>query len=302
LQQKEEARARMAQEKAAFQAERKAQIAAYKAERDAYIQRIRDQWPTLRKVKGASLPASPDSLQAEVFLLPAPGPDENPDIAIVDSLQKLGVTAEAAQDIARALIDSVGVDAFAGGEKLGVLQTPGQKQALVVSMEGAQASASAVHAQNTFTGVVQKAPPQKAKPARTRYQPPLATLFVTSKFGQRVDPLNPRKRQGHQGVDLRAAEGTPIHAAEGGKDTYACATASCKSKDGGIGIWVKHPDGFEARYYHLSQVQPRVGETVKRGQVIGLTGNSGTRTTGPHLHFELRNLQGEAVNPIGFIQ
>lgn len=101
---------------------------------------------------------------------------------------------------------------------------------------------------------------------------------VTSAFGMRVHPILGR-RMPHDGVDLGAPEGTPIHAAADGWVRYAKA-------DGVNGLYVKldHGYGLETAYCHASRVLVREGQWVREGEVIARVGASG-RATGPHLHY-----------------
>ena len=92
---------------------------------------------------------------------------------------------------------------------------------------------------------------------------------------------------GHRGLDIPVAPGTPVLAAADGLVTYAGWSDS-----GGNGVSLAH-DGCRTIYFHSSALLARVGERVSRGQVIALTGTTGN-STGPHLHFEVRDL---AHNP-----
>jgi flagellar protein FlgJ len=117
---------------------------------------------------------------------------------------------------------------------------------------------------------------------------PLETT-TTSGYGWRKDPLG-QGRRFHAGVDLRAAYGTEVPAAAAGEVTFA-------GDQGGYGttVVVRHEDGFETRYAHLSSMQVQTGDRVEAGQSVGRVGNSG-RSTGPHLHFEVRR-NGQQVDP-----
>ena len=99
---------------------------------------------------------------------------------------------------------------------------------------------------------------------------------------------------GHQAIDLGAPTGTPIYAADAG---YVAATGWM----GGYGnyVIVNHGNGFETLYAHLSEIRAIAGQGVDRGHVIGLVGSTG-RSTGPHLHFEIRQ-GGVKRNPLGFL-
>ncbi len=99
---------------------------------------------------------------------------------------------------------------------------------------------------------------------------------------------------GHQAIDVGAPTGTPIYASDTG---YVAATGWM----GGYGNYlvINHGNGFETLYAHLSQIRVIAGQGVQRGQVIGLVGSTG-RSTGPHLHFEIRQ-GGVKRNPFGFL-
>lgn len=100
---------------------------------------------------------------------------------------------------------------------------------------------------------------------------------------------------GHRGVDLSAKVGTPIYAADGG------VVQAVYKKNYGYGyhIIISHGNGYSTLYAHLSKIKVSVGDKVAKGQVIALSGNTG-RTTGPHLHFEIR-INGVQVNPTPYI-
>lgn len=109
---------------------------------------------------------------------------------------------------------------------------------------------------------------------------------VTSRFGYR-----PRFRRNHKGVDLKVYTGDPIYAAFDGKVRIV------KNEPGGYGLYVviRHYNGLETIYAHLSKQMVVPNQEVKAGETIGLGGNTG-RSTGSHLHFETR-LLGYAIDP-----
>ena len=117
---------------------------------------------------------------------------------------------------------------------------------------------------------------------------------VTSEFGNRIDPIT-GKRKGHTGMDLAVPTGTPIRAALGGTVTVS------KYNAGGYGYYVciDHGNGLVTLYGHCSQLLARVGQTVQAGDIIALSGSTG-RSTGPHLHFEVR-VNGERTNPRAYL-
>jgi murein DD-endopeptidase MepM/ murein hydrolase activator NlpD len=123
------------------------------------------------------------------------------------------------------------------------------------------------------------------------FVPPLkGRLMVSSAFGARVHPIR-RVRHMHTGVDLKAQYGTPVYAIFSGVVTRA-------SRYEGYGhcIDIRHPSNFNSRYGHLSKYAVKCGMQVKKGQLIGYTGSSGT-STGPHLHLELAR-NNSLLNPL----
>lgn len=116
---------------------------------------------------------------------------------------------------------------------------------------------------------------------------------LTSGFGNRRHPIFGGTRF-HSGIDLAAASGTPIVAADGGEVLQA-------SYSGGYGysILIYHGGGFATFYAHMSGFAVGQGQMVKRGQVIGYVGTTGW-TTGPHLHFEVR-VNGAPQNPLSYL-
>ncbi len=103
----------------------------------------------------------------------------------------------------------------------------------------------------------------------------------------------------HSGVDLAAAVGTPIYAADDGIVTHAGCGASC-SRSYGLYVDIDHGNGLMTRYGHSSKLLVSVGDQVRRGQLIALMGSTG-RSTGSHLHFEVRK-NGRYVNPMPYIK
>lgn len=117
---------------------------------------------------------------------------------------------------------------------------------------------------------------------------------VTSEFGHRSDPFT-GKPKGHSGMDLAVPTGTPIRAALPGTVTVSTYN------QGGYGyyIMIDHGNGLSTLYGHCSQLLVTVGRTVEAGDVIALSGSTG-RSTGPHLHFEVR-VNGERTNPRSYL-
>ena len=117
---------------------------------------------------------------------------------------------------------------------------------------------------------------------------------VTSEFGNRRDPFT-GERRGHTGMDLAVPTGTSVRAALPGTVTVSTYN------QGGYGYYVMidHGSGLSTLYGHNSQLLARVGQTVEAGDVIALSGSTG-RSTGPHLHFEVR-INGERTNPRSYL-
>lgn len=135
---------------------------------------------------------------------------------------------------------------------------------------------------------------QKVKKVALPNQRPVTAGWYSSNFGWRIDPFT-GKNAFHEGVDFMSDIGTPIHASGGGivifADTYA-----------GYGrmIEIDHGNGLVSRYAHASKIFVKEGDVVMKGQKIAEVGSSG-RSTGPHLHFEVRH-QGAPQNPEHYLK
>lgn len=123
---------------------------------------------------------------------------------------------------------------------------------------------------------------------------PASAGSISSGFGYRRDPFTGRGAM-HAGLDFKAGFGAPIHAAAKGRVTFM----GRKSGYGNV-IEVSHGNGLMTRYAHMSAFRATVGHEVAAGDVIGAIGSTG-RSTGPHLHFEVR-INGRAVNPRPFLE
>ena len=124
----------------------------------------------------------------------------------------------------------------------------------------------------------------------TGFAAPMAHLRRTSGFGMRQDPIS-GTRSFHTGVDLGCNVGTPVYAARAGR----VVSAGYEGNYGQLVI-VEHPCGYYSYYGHLSRIKVRKGQEVGPNDIIALSGNTG-RTTGPHLHFEIRK-NTKPVNPV----
>jgi murein DD-endopeptidase MepM/ murein hydrolase activator NlpD len=125
-------------------------------------------------------------------------------------------------------------------------------------------------------------------------KPVIGEVEFTSGFGVRSDPFLGRPAM-HTGLDFRAATGDPVRATANGKIVSS-------GWAGGYGrmVEIDHGNGLSTRYGHLSEINVKVGDTIRIGQVIGTVGSTG-RSTGPHLHYETR-IDGEAVDPQKFLR
>lgn len=123
---------------------------------------------------------------------------------------------------------------------------------------------------------------------------PVDGARMSSSFGMRTHPVL-GVRRGHKGIDLAAPTGTPVYATADGIVGRADWFSSY-----GLYISIDHGADLETRYAHLSRLAVAAGDTVQAGDVIGYVGSTG-RSTGPHLHYEVR-VDGVAVNPIPYMK
>jgi murein DD-endopeptidase MepM/ murein hydrolase activator NlpD len=139
----------------------------------------------------------------------------------------------------------------------------------------------------------------QAAQASSSYTPssdstPSAAGFIWPVSGPVVSPFGMRWGRMHEGIDIAAAEGTPIHAAASGRVVYA------GWMDGyGNLVAIDHGGGLSTAYAHQSSIAAGVGQTVSQGQTIGYVGCTG-HCFGPHLHFEVR-VNGTPVDPLGYL-
>ena len=112
---------------------------------------------------------------------------------------------------------------------------------------------------------------------------------ITSGFGNRKNPFG-KGTEFHSGLDIANSSGTKVKAAGSGVVTFA-------AYNGGYGrvIIINHGYGYQSVYAHNRKLLVRVGEEIEKGQIIAEMGSTG-RSTGPHLHFEVR-LNGKSINP-----
>lgn len=117
--------------------------------------------------------------------------------------------------------------------------------------------------------------------------------YVTSPYGYRVHPITGVKDL-HRGMDIGAANGTPIKAIQDGR-----VVSAGDAGDYGLCVVIEGEDGYQSRYAHCSSLSVSAGQEVKRGDVIAAVGSTGN-STGPHLHLEVTH-NGEYLNPYYFV-
>ena len=116
---------------------------------------------------------------------------------------------------------------------------------------------------------------------------------IASGFGYRIDPIYKTIKL-HAGLDFTGPTGTPIYATADG----TVKTANFSNSGYGNHVIINHGYGYETLYGHMSKIKSRNGQKVKRGEVIGYIGSTG-KSTGPHLHYEVRK-NGQKIDPVYF--
>lgn len=116
---------------------------------------------------------------------------------------------------------------------------------------------------------------------------------IASGFGSRIDPVYGTPKM-HKGLDFSAPQGTPIYATGDG------IIEAAGYSEGGYGnhVMINHGYGYETLYGHMVRIKVRIGQRVKRGEVVGWVGSTG-KSTGPHCHYEV-HINGNAVDPVYF--
>lgn len=121
-------------------------------------------------------------------------------------------------------------------------------------------------------------------------------LFVTSPFGLRQDPMNPSKQQMHRGIDIRCDNEALLATENNGK---VVAVNNNAQTAGGKSVTIEYAreDGSKTQvsYLHMNILSVKEGDVVNAGQQIGVSGNTGTRTTGPHLHFGVAQISADGT-------
>ena len=117
---------------------------------------------------------------------------------------------------------------------------------------------------------------------------------VTSKYGTRIDPFTGRKAF-HSGIDLAVPENTEVFSCGSGK-----VIETAYNRTNGNYIIIDNENNYQSYYGHLSRILVKQGDKVIKGQIIGLSGNTGL-STGPHIHFQI-SFDGKSINPLTIIK
>ena len=131
---------------------------------------------------------------------------------------------------------------------------------------------------------------KKAISAVGSWLKPVDAKKISSPFGNRVHPVT-KKQQYHNGIDLPVPVGTAVKTPFDGTVVNVFSNAQ-----GGNQVIVKHSNGYQTGYAHLSKQLVKKGANVKKGETIALSGNTG-RSTGPHLHLTMRAPDGNLIDP-----
>jgi murein DD-endopeptidase MepM/ murein hydrolase activator NlpD len=160
-------------------------------------------------------------------------------------------------------------------------------------------SASKPQIQTAVDRVLDHEPGLLIGEALLSHQPSVPTLWpvngkLTDGFGSRRNPFRKRSSEFHTGQDIAAPWGTPVAATADGTVEFA-------GRMSGYGqvVVVDHGDGVHTRYGHLSRIDVRIGQLLRGGDQVGRVGLTG-RSTGPHLHYEVR-IGEEPVNPMAYL-
>ncbi|MFF1546386.1 M23 family metallopeptidase [Streptomyces sp. NPDC058291] len=153
------------------------------------------------------------------------------------------------------------------------------------------------------TGVASAAAPAAAPAAKTAVSAaswidPVKKYTLSAGFAQ----AGKMWQSTHSGQDFAVPSGTKVMAAHGGTVVKAGGDGAGDGPAYGNAIVIKHANGVYSQYAHLSRIEVKVGQVVKTGQKIALSGNTGN-SSGPHLHFEIRTTPnyGSAINPVTFL-
>ena len=187
------------------------------------------------------------------------------------------------------------------GKKFGVEQNARSTASVSVSLEDTKSLGRASTSFSDKQAASQKGNGQYSFPVKRD-----DFLFITSPFGMRQDPMDKSKQQMHKGIDIRARKDEVLATENGGK---VVAVNHSTNTGGGKSVTVEYArtDGSKVQttYMHLSSISVKAGDEVKAGQKLGVSGNTGTHTTGEHLHFGVKNISADGkvrdVDPASYL-
>ena len=187
------------------------------------------------------------------------------------------------------------------GKKFGVEQNARSTASVSVSSEDTKSLGRASTSSSDKQTASQKPNGQYSFPVKRD-----DFLFITSPFGMRQDPMDKSKQQMHKGIDIRAKHDDVLATENGGK---VVAVNHNTNTGGGKSVTVEYArtDGSKVQttYMHLTSISVKAGNEVKAGQKLGVSGNTGTRTTGEHLHFGVKNISADGkvrdVDPASYL-
>ncbi|MFE9771518.1 M23 family metallopeptidase [Streptomyces sp. NPDC005931] len=163
----------------------------------------------------------------------------------------------------------------------------------------AKKAAEAKKAAAAKAAQVKKAAAAAAKKKAASWVDPVKNYKISARFAQ----AGGMWQSSHSGQDYAVPSGTPVMAAHGGTVVKAGGNGAGDGPAYGNAIVIKHGNKTYSQYAHLSSIKVKVGQVVKTGQKIALSGNTGN-SSGPHLHFEIRTTPnyGSAVDPVKFLR
>lgn len=230
--------------------------------------------------------------------VPAARPGGAPDVVFAERSSGCQITVAAGQSSPSAACGAATASASQGAGAASAGQGEIRVGPIAVSSQGVRLGSTTIVSREALNEKLR--PLNVLRRGNEEYVFPLSIpASISSLFGWRMHPVAQSWRF-HSGTDLAAPMGTPVLATRAGR-------VSVSDFLGGYGLTVimRHDDDkLESRYAHLSQLAVEAGEWVEQGEVIGLVGSTGT-STGPHLHFELRQLTGEgwvAVDPVEVLE
>ncbi|MET8714051.1 M23 family metallopeptidase [Streptomyces sp. NPDC004735] len=190
--------------------------------------------------------------------------------------------------------------AFASGTT-GTADTAALAGAATANSVAQQATAQSKAAEKAKMSKAEKAEAEKkaaAKKKAASWEAPVNKYVLSATYGTGGD----RWASKHSGQDFAVPIGTKVEAAHTGRVVKAGPNGGGDGPAYGNAIVIKHANGKYSQYAHLSKIDVKIGDRVKTGEKIGLSGNTGN-SSGPHLHFEIRTTPnyGSAINPVSYL-